>query len=64
MEATCKQLEQEKIEFAEEVYILQDQLEEATQKGEELEQLVEKMGEQLKQDEAFKKALAEEQLKK
>ena len=54
MEATCKQLEQEKIEFAEEVYILQDQLEEATQKGEELEQLVEKMGEQLKQDEAFK----------
>ena len=32
-------------------------------KGEELEQLVEKMGEQLKKDEEFKTALMKEQIK-
>ena len=57
---TCKQLEQEKNNFNDEMYYMQEQLEVEMKKGEELEQLVEKMGEQLKKDEEFKTALMKE----
>ena len=60
---TCKQLEQEKNNFNDEMYYMQEQLEVEMKKGEELEQLVEKMGEQLKKDEEFKTALMEEQIR-